>query len=59
MNKVRSMLISSGLPKVLYGEATIAATYIYNRTSYISLKDSITSYEARYREKSNRVNIRT
>ena len=59
MNKVRSILINSGLPKALWGEAAIAGTYIYNRTPHSSLKDSMTSFEARHGEKPNRSNIRT
>jgi len=59
MNKVRFMLINSGLLKALWGEAAIAGTYIYNRTPYSSLKDSITPFKVRYGEKPNRLNIRT
>ena len=59
MNKVRSILINSGLPKALWGEAAIAGTYIYNRTLYSSLKDSMTPFEARCGEKPNILNIRT
>ena len=59
MTKVRAILINSGLPKTLQGEAAIAAIYLYNRISYLSLKDFITSFEARYEEKPNKSNIKT
>ena len=53
------MLINSGLPKALWGEAAIAGTYIYNRTPHSSLQDSMTPFEARHGEKPDRSNIRT
>ena len=53
------MLINSGLPKTLQGEAATAATYFYNRTPHLSLKDFITPFEARHGEKPDRSNIRT
>lgn len=59
INKVRAMLISSGLPKALWGEAVLAATYIYNRTPHSSLEGFITPYEARYGQKPDITNIRT
>jgi len=59
MNKVRAMLISSGLPKALWGEAIITATYIYNRTPNSSLNGYITPYEARNGDKLDISNIRT
>ena len=59
INKVRAMLISSGLPKALWGEAILAATYIYNRTPNSSLDGYITPYEARNGKKPDISNIRT
>jgi hypothetical protein len=59
INKVRAMLISSGLPKSLWGEAVIAATYIHNRTPNSSLQGYISPYEARTGEKPDISNIRT
>ena len=32
LNKVRALLISSNLPKHLWGEAMLTAYYLYNRT---------------------------
>jgi hypothetical protein len=58
INKVRSMLISSGVPKALWGEAVLAATYIYNRTPHSSLEGFITPFEAKYGEKPTISNIR-
>jgi hypothetical protein len=58
MNKVRAMLISTGLPKMLWGEAVLAATYVYNRTPHSSLEGYITPYEARYKQKPDISNIR-
>ena len=58
MNKVRSMLIESGLPKALWGEAALAATYIYNRTPHASLLGLITPYKAKTGQKPNISNIR-
>ena len=57
-DKVRAMLIYSGLPKALWGEAAIAATYLYNRTPHSSLKNFMTPYEARYGKKPDISNIR-
>ena len=53
------MLISSGLPKSLWGEAVTTATYIYNRTPNSSLQDYISPYEARTGRKPDISNIRT
>ena len=58
MNKVRSMLIESGLPKALWGEAALAATYIYNRTPHASLPGLITPYEAKTGQKPDISNVR-
>ena len=52
------MLISSGLPKSLWGEAVLAAIYIYNRTPHSSLEGFITPYEARYGQKPDISNIK-
>lgn len=58
INKVRAMLISTGLPKGLWGEAAIAATYLYNRTPHSSLDGFITPYEAKYGRKPTISDIR-
>jgi hypothetical protein len=59
MNKVRAMLILSGAPKSLWGEAVQTATYIYNRTPNSSLQGYISPYEARTGQKPDISNIRT
>ena len=59
MNKVRAMLIYSGTPKSLWGEAVQTATYIYNRTPNSSLQGYISPYEARIGQKPDISNIRT
>jgi len=58
MNKVRALLITSGLPKFLWGEAAISATYLYNRTPNSSLSEYRTPYELKLGEKPNIANIR-
>jgi hypothetical protein len=58
INKVRAILISSGLPKSLWGEAVLAATYIYNRTPNSSLPGYISPYEVRTGKKPDISNIR-
>lgn len=39
LDKVRYMLIGSGVPKVLWGEAVMTASYIVNRTPSSALGD--------------------
>ena len=53
------MLTSSGLPKGLWGEAAITATYIYNRTPNSALEGYISPYEARNGEKPDISHLRT
>ena len=59
INKVRAMLISSGVGKALWGEAVQAATYIYNRTPNSSLISFISPFEARTGKKPDISTIRT
>jgi len=58
-NKVRALLFATGLPKTLWGEAALAAVYLYNRTPHTSLEGFITPYEAKYGEQPDISNIRT
>ena len=57
LNKVRALLITSYLPKYLWGEAILTATYLYNRTPNSSINFS-TPYNLKYKEKPNINNIR-
>ena len=57
LNKVRALLITSNLPKYLWGEAILTATYLYNRTPNSSINFS-TPYNLKYKEKPNINNIR-
>jgi hypothetical protein len=57
-NKVRSMLIQSNSPNYLWGEALLAATYLYNRTPHKALGFK-TPYEVYFDIKPNISNIRT
>lgn len=50
LNKVRTALISSGLPKYLWGEALESMAYIYNRTPHSALGFK-TPYELKYKSK--------
>ncbi|GMF45469.1 unnamed protein product [Phytophthora fragariaefolia] len=45
MNKVRSILYSSGLPDILWGEAAAYVVETTNRTSTMGNKDQVTSHE--------------
>jgi IS30 family transposase len=47
INKVRSLLISTNLPKSLWGEVLNAAIYLYNRMPHSTIDYKI-PYEARY-----------
>ena len=53
LNKVRALLITSNLPKYLWGEAILTATYLYNRTPNSSINFS-TPYNLKYKEKPNK-----
>jgi len=44
LGKIRALLINSGAPKYLWGEALNAIVYIYNRTPYLAL-NFITLYK--------------
>jgi hypothetical protein len=57
LNKVRALLINSNLPKNLWGEALLTATYLYNRTPSSSI-DFKTPYYLKYKVMPNISNIR-
>lgn len=57
LNKVRALLITSNLPKYLWGEAILTATYLYNRTPNSSI-DFKTPYYLKYKKLPNINNIR-
>jgi transposase InsO family protein len=59
ITKVRVMLLTTGLPKAYWGEAVIAAVYLYNRTPHSSLQGFTTPYEAKTGEKPDLSNIKT
>ena len=56
-NKVRALLINSNLPKNLWGEAILTATYLYNRTPNSSIEFK-TPYYLKYNIIPNIDNIR-
>ena len=58
LNKVRALIYHANLPKYLWGEAVLAATYLYNRTPHSSLNYK-TPYEVKYNRKPDISNIRT
>lgn len=58
INKIRCLLAHANLPKYLWGEACITATYLYNRTPHSSL-DFKTPFEMKYGEKPNISNLKT
>lgn len=55
--KVRALLLNSGAPKYLWGEALESAVYIYNRTPHKSLNNK-TPYELKNKVKPNIDNIK-
>jgi hypothetical protein len=57
LNKVRALLLSSNLPKNLWGEALLTATYLYNRTPNSSINFK-TPYYLKYNIVPNLNNIR-
>ena len=57
LNIVRSLLITSNLPKYLWGEALEAAVYIYNRTPHSGI-NFISPYEAKMAIKPDLGNIK-
>ena len=57
LNKVRAILLYSGLPNYLQGEAILVVYYIYNRTPYSAI-DLKTPYEAYNSIKPNISNIK-
>jgi len=57
LNKARSLLFNSNTPLYLWGEAVLAATYLYNRTPHSALNNK-TPYELKYNSKPNISNIR-
>jgi hypothetical protein len=58
LNKVRCLLFNSNLPKELWGEAAITATYLYNRTPHSKL-DFKTPYELKYNQRPDISHIKT
>ena len=58
INKVRCLLYNANLPKELWGEAAITATYLYNRTPHSKL-DFKTPYELKYNKRPDISNIKT
>jgi hypothetical protein len=56
-NKVRALLINSNLPKKLWGEAILSATYLYNRTPSSTIKYK-TPFELVYKEQPNLEHIK-
>ena len=52
LNKVRVLLIQSGMPKSYWTEAVSAVTFIYNQTPH-STKNFVTPHELKYKEKSD------
>jgi len=57
LNKVRALLFVSNLPKSLWGEAILTATYLYNRTPNSSIEFK-TPYFLKYNKLPNLNNIR-
>jgi transposase InsO family protein len=57
LNKVRALLINSNLPKKLWGEAILTATYLYNRTPNSSINFK-TPYYLKYNKMPNLEHIR-
>ena len=57
MNKARSLIYNSNLPLYMWGEAVLAATYLYNRTPHSSINNN-TPYELKYNMKPDISNIR-
>ena len=58
LRKVRSMIFTSNTPKSLWGEAVLAAVYLYNRTPHSGINHK-TPYELKYNEKPDISHIRT
>jgi hypothetical protein len=56
-NKVRALLINSNLPRNIWDETIITATYLYNRTPNSSIGFK-TPFELQYNFKPNINNIR-
>lgn len=46
VEKVRAMLITSNLPKTMWGEAVFTAVYLLNRSPSVAVEGDITPYEA-------------
>jgi hypothetical protein len=57
INKTRSLLYNSNLPLYMWGEAVLAATYLYNRTPHTSINYK-TPFELKYNTKPDISNIR-
>lgn len=57
LEKGRAMLLQSQLPKTMWGESILCATYILNRSPTVCLKD-VTPAEMFYKKKPNLKNIK-
>lgn len=57
LNKVRALLNTSNLPKIVWGEALLTACYLYNRTPNSSIEFK-TPYCLKYKQMPNISNIR-
>ena len=51
LDKARSILQDSGLPKSLWGEASLAAAYLLNRSPTSALEEKKTPFEMWYGRK--------
>ena len=58
VSKIRALLYTAKLPNYYWGEAALAATYLYNRTLHSALEGFITPYEAKKGKKPNIFNIK-
>ena len=58
VNKIRSLLIQSNLPKYMWGEACYTATHLYNRSPHAGL-DFKTPYELKHGRKPDISKIKT
>lgn len=58
IEKGRAMLLQSGLPKSLWGESILCATYLLNRSPTNALKTNVTPAELFYGRKPNLKNIK-
>lgn len=59
VEKARAMILQSKLPKDMWGEAILCATYIANRSPTTALPQNVTPAELFYNKKPNLQNLRT